>query len=322
VAVVAQAGRGERMRRAAIASLAWLALAGCDERKPSKPAPTSSAGAALSASASAPKPPPMPATYQGGATEPLAKRYCEEVVLYPATRRAACCSGVPAAPVTGCIRNLSDALRSKTLTVDEGALAECAAEVKKRHEGCAWMGPVAPEVPEACSRALVAAVERGEPCRSSLECKGDMHCRAAGALEAGRCSGPQPAGAPCANPVEGLAAFIGLAPYVARTKRECVGGCAMHACEDKKAAGAACSSDGECAAGHACLKGACAEAPPSKVGAPCGAGCESDLRCMGGKCIKPQAPGQACSVHGDCLVGGCVKPPGSPRGKCGMRCEN
>lgn len=309
------------MKRAVVTSIVWLALVGCDEKKPAKPAPASSASAALTASASAPKPPPLPATYQNGPTEPLAKRYCEDVVLHPATRRAACCGGVPAAPVTGCIRNLSDALRSKALTIDEAALTECAAEVKRGHEGCAWMGPVAPALPDACARALVPAVERGEPCRSSLECKGEMHCKAAGTLEAGRCAPPQPAGAACADAVEGLAAFIGLDPYVARTKRECVGGCAMHLCESKKKAGDKCSADAECEAGHACLGGACTAAPPSKVGAPCGAGCAEGLRCMSGQCIKPKAPGETCNVHGDCLVGGCVKAGGSARGKCGMRCD-
>lgn len=313
------------MSRRAIAlgalACAVLLAAACDEKK-GKGAPTGASARPTAATSAAPSPPPpLPAVYEKGPVEALAKRYCDAVVDHPAKRRADCCKSVPSSPAAACERNLSDAVRAKALEIDEASLATCAREIEAQHAGCDWVGPNAPELPDACVKALVGRLPAGGRCRSSIECEGALHCRSVGAQEAGRCTPPQPRGAPCDPPLEGLAPFTRRASEVARTRRVCEGVCELRACADKKRDGEACAKPGDCMPGLACEKGACTAAR-GKLGGPCLAGCDSDARCVDGTCKKPKLPGAACARHEECARGGCSKKAGAKVGACGAACAD
>ena len=216
---------------------------------------------------------PVPAARSRPASAPsLGARVCDVLVRKPALRRAACCQTAPAAAFDGCVSALDRALGSGTLHVDEGALARCEEATSRERDGCAWVSPSSPLPPSACDGLFVGAMPSGGACHSSLECAPPLHCAGATPTQAGTCAAPLPVGAECMRTSDALASLT-LSADVEREHPLCDGTCSFGAgkCQAtppasaasaaspgaRLAAGAACLSDFDCAAGGCDASGHC-----------------------------------------------------------------
>lgn len=288
---------------ARILALLALLLAACHV-DPAKPRPRAGVAPALIPDA-------------GPAVDPLARRVCELVWGLPASRKAACCKRpVPANESAACAQALTRAVRQKALSIDESHLATCAGELEKQTQDCDWVTRGLPRLPTLCSEGLILGNRgEGQPCISTLECGGTLHCMVSdgGAV----CARPQPVGAPCELAPELLAPLLRIAPDV--EKHACEGLCRAHRCIQPVAEGGDCAWTSECARGLHCGDGHCVIGATARLGEPCaGEDCEEGTRCVQGACRALKTLGASCASDEECL-GRCVS--GDGGGTCQMACD-
>lgn len=274
---------------------AWLLLAsasGCDAR----PGATTTIDSAPSASAS---PVASVAIDAGKKPDPLIDELCAALHSLPEARRAACCQR-PASLDLGdeCRRGLAASVGEGTIALDAAEVRACVVAMEQSFQGCDHVGPNRPPLPAACVGIVHGRSVAKTACRSSLECADGLRCHGLGPASAGTCDVPRADGEPCGSTVEVLATYTGQRDLTAK-HRECIGRCD----------------------GQKCVAAPSAPPPPPRLDQPCPQGvCGDGARCVSGKCVAPKPAGAPCDVDREC-IGGCLKPPGTKSGKCGMRCD-
>jgi len=283
------------------------------------PAPVASAAATTSAKD------PVQAAYStdAGPPEPLAVRFCETLHRLPERRKDACCAtqeSFGAAVVsTDCVRTLSAALRSQSVSLTEIDVDRCTAAMTQATAGCDWITRVSSlarrPVPSECEDLLRGTLPESAKCRSSLECRGELRCRGFTATEAGTCAPPGGTGEPCNRATDLLAVVThGL---LDPAHPECKGACRERVCSEAVPKGGACHADVECGGGR-CDKGGCAEAVLPAVGEACTGACATGSRCAKGVCVAPRSEGATCESDAECR-GACVRGDGGA-GACLQSC--
>jgi hypothetical protein len=248
--------------------------------------------------------------------DPLAEKLCSVLYDRESQRREACCASKGLTSIRDqCIRTLSYSLQTKAVTVDPASIELCSAAVDKQLQGCDWVTPLSPAVPEQCTGIVRGTVEENAACRSSLECKDGLRCLSLGAKHIGACAKPLPDRALCGLAIDQLAGYVREVD-VESHHPECVGRCLERHCNPAAALGADCKYSNACAAGAHCLNGKCSEKPLPPAGSPCdGNQCAQGARCFKGKCIEPKPESAACASNEECR-GACVQ------GKCLPKCSS
>jgi hypothetical protein len=262
-----------------------------------------------------------------GPASPIADKLCAALYDLPRRRMAECCKTAPLPPIVTaeCVRNLTSALELKSAAIATEVADRCVAALEKAHQGCDWVGPVPVALPAECRRMVEGAVVENGSCRSSLECKGSLHCAGVGPTESGRCSPARKTGEVCRTAVDPLAAFLRDDDAEVR-HAECEGFCKRHRCVPRASAGQACLSNVECGPDDHCDGQTCVAGSKAKVGTPCAeTGCEPGARCIDHLCQKPLPAGDKCTNPFSC-AGACVAATSSsgarPKsGICGMGCD-
>lgn len=260
-----------------------------------------------------------------GPPHPLASRLCGVLHDIPKQRRAACCSQPPEQGIEAeCLRNLSGALSSAAVTVEEEAIARCELALKESLQGCDWVAPLpfSPPLPGACQGLLKGTLKAGAVCRSSLECEGALSCAGVGPTATGRCVPPRESG-PCGPRVDPLGTYT-LQSTFERAHPQCTGFCDRRRCAPLVKEGEACTFHDACGSGHHCGDGKCKKGEEGKEGERClGTRCAADLRCDRGTCVAPKKEGESCErneqCRGFCNLGAGDGPEGG-KGTCGARC--
>ncbi len=256
--------------------------------------------------------------------DPLATRLCKALDDLPEAKRAVCCNEPTGLVFTSeCVRTLSTALRDKAVTVAEADVAACETEIQKTFDGCDWVGPFPPGPPAACLGIVHGTVQKGDACRSSLECAAPLRCQGAGPTTLGKCFGTKSDGVLCGSSVDTLATYTRQTD-VDQQHPECTGFCNRHECASFIAEGGGCTTSIACSAGSQCVANKCVKMAPSKIGDACpGQVCEAGSSCIANKCVAKKRAGETCAQDFECL-GGCIKslPDGgsSARGICGTKC--
>ncbi len=258
-------------------------------------------------------------TYRTGSDAPDAvKRLCAAIWQLPRDRRQECCGGKPSGirADSSCLTTVTAAIEGGGVELDESKLASCEEAAKQALESCDWVGNLPPAPPEACRKLLRPLLEKGAPCRSSLECKGGLRCAGAGPTDRGVCREPGAPGAYCDTAVDPLAA---AAAQSLDAHPACEGFCRSNRCRAAVPVGGKCSGDAECGAAAWCDGTRC-KAGAGEAGAACvDGGCSAGLRCVDRVCIEPGGEGADCTHDLQCR-GACVKADGADSGACGMRC--
>jgi hypothetical protein len=262
--------------------------------------------------ACAPPAPPTP--------DPLAQQLCATLHTLPAQRREACCGSQAADLAQVCTREVDAALRRGALRLQPAAIDRCAAELATELAGCDWVTPLAAPLPPSCAALVEGTLAAGVACASSQECGDGLYCRGAGPGVSGVCAAPAAAGARCEVPADNLAAY--LRADADPRHAACDGACVRGRCLARVAEGEACASSALCAAGLACLDGACSAAPLPALGAACSAQrpCAGRAVCVDGYCATPKAEGEACTLPFECRSLACLSAPGSAHGTCSNAC--
>lgn len=283
-----------------------LSGAGCREATPratstaTAPGETTSAGGAPPATSMSRGDAVTPVyPVDAGPLDPLAVRLCDAIHTLPETRKAACCHGKPTGTLASeCARTLTVALRDGSVALDAPDVDRCIAAAESRFDGCDWVTPLAPRLPDECQDLLVGLVAEGGTCRSALDCGQGRFCAGATPTTKGICTAPGATGATCGSPTDTLATYTGQFDY-ARDHPECEGFCRGGRCAPALAVGGSCSADLQCGAHAWCDKG----------------------RCVSGTrpAVVLKAAGQACSSPFECQAS-CVMTPGGSTGMCGPQC--
>ena len=254
---------------------------------------------------------------------PRATRLCQVLHGGAARRKAECCGGEPSTFLEStCARVVAASLHAKTVEFDDAAVDACASAMNDAVNGCGWVTPSAAPAPDACQRLLHGTLEQGSVCRSSLECRGNLHCEGVSATKTGICTAPGAEGAGCGTHVDVLATYV-LDRGIATTHPFCADFCSLagHRCEGAPKVGAPCVASVNCATSQSCVAGHCSAAPPARPGESCAAApCADGLRCVEKVCAPRAAAGEACSSDWDCSVGGCVRGAGGD-GVCEAKCR-
>lgn len=274
-----------------------------------------------------PPPPPPPAevpteanegivpVYPKAAVDARATSVCEAMHALPAQRKGECCKAPASdasALVNTCVETLSGALATNDVKLDNADA--CINARKKQLEGCGWVGPLLPPLPQECNAMLTGVSAELARCRSSVECKEGLRCLGAGPLDAGRCAKPAPIGGRCGS-VDALSVVIAQS-IIDEKHPQCASGvCALGRCQAAKKTGEECRSSLECGVENHC-DGTCVAGKIPVGGACKRSGCEDDAVCIEGKCAKQRLEGESCTRDFDCAQGACEK------GKCGMRCTS
>jgi hypothetical protein len=256
--------------------------------------------------------------------DPLATRLCKALHDLPEAKRAACCNEQPGLVFTSeCVRTLSTALRDKAVTVAAADVVACETEIQKTFDGCEWVGPFPPGPPAACLGIVHGTVQKGDACRSSLECAAPLRCQGAGPTTLGKCFGTKSDGVLCGSSVDTLASYTRQTD-VDQQHPECTGFCNRNECASFVAEGGGCTTSTACGAGNQCVANKCVKMAASKIGDACpGQVCEPGSACIANKCAAKKRAGETCAQDFECL-GGCIKslPDGgsSAHGVCGTKC--
>lgn len=157
-------------------------------------------------------------------------------------------------------------------------------------------------------------IAAGQKCRSTLECTGDLRCVGVGPTTPGKCGPARAPGEVCGGTVDTLAGYVRQTDLDKRHP-ECRGTdrCIKHKCAAPAADGAACQTTSDCADGLQCV--------PAAMGAPKIA--IPQKKCAGRAMPKEgeACPGGVCDGNDFECKGGCLKPDGGDKGKCGPRCD-
>ncbi len=262
---------------------------------------------------------------------PLAEKLCKGLHEMPEDKRAKCCTTTMGIVVTSeCVRNLSAALKYKALDLSESDVDACLAAFEKTLTGCDWVGPFPPGPPAACMGMFKGKIGAGQKCRSSLECQKNLRCLGVGPTTPGKCGDAKSTGELCGGTVDTLATYT-RQNDLDKQHPECKEKCIKHKCSPPAAADATCQTTADCEEGLQCLSviggdprkptKKCMQKALPKEGEACPGGvCEGDLQCIKNKCSSRLPAGKECSADFEC-IGGCLKPDGGDKGKCGMRCD-
>jgi hypothetical protein len=188
--------------------------------------------------------------------------------------------------------DLAKALAAGKVTFDAQQAQACLDGLHAR--GC---GRTAPEIDQACERAVRGTLAQGQPCNWLFECA------------QGRCESSAPGACPAkcgAVASEGLS--CGTTPCDLRAGLRCID----NVCGRLHAADAKCSGDGDCALGLYCDGfGQCSaqafEQASCAGSDQCAAGLFCDLGAEGGLCRKRFTQGRSCTAAGaEAIAFACV----------------
>jgi hypothetical protein len=240
-----------------------------------------------------------PAPSGRSAVEGDAVALCSALHELPSRRRAECCAEPPLSVYYDeCVRLLSNAVRARTVSIDGERVASCARRVTEATQGCDWVAPTLGAAPAECDGAVRGLVGEGGSCKSSLECKGALHCAGQGATTPGVCRAPQAVGSACGTSVDSLATYLSVRSLEAK-KPVCGEFCDLkaHRCEARPREGAPCSASVNCANDQTCRKGRCETraAVAHERRALSGEACASDLDCEAGGCVANPAGERRCA---------------------------
>jgi hypothetical protein len=249
--------------------------------------------------------------------DPGAVELCQALHGFPEERRAACCGGAPGRTLRDeCVRVVSLALAAGDVVLDRARAGACVGAQQAAFDGCGWVGPSSPTLPEACQVLTVGKLERGARCRSSLECTDGLRCRGLGPTQPGVCDAPGKPSTACDLGADPLAVYL---LQDNRAHPECSGTCVRRTCVAAAAVGQPCTFAGQCGQDAHCAAGRCVAERFAQEGEPCIVGaCDPRSVCHQGVCVRRQREGASCESDEECL-GACVHPDGG-RGVCGMRC--
>ena len=260
---------------------------------------------------------------RGVSPHPLARRLCDALHEIPAANAARCCqrASMHGPIVQQCVRTLSASLVGNAVKIQSPRIERCEAALKSQHQGCGWVGgPWKPSVPAACDGIIEGQLSRGDTCRSSLECRGDLHCEGAGASDVGRCMPPERQGNSCSTSVDQLATYT-RQHSTERRHPECDGYCYKRKCRDHLPVGAACVSNEACGPEARCSEGRCVAGAHADVGQACtSGGCRGPSQCIAGRCALLKDDGESCQSAFECKAG-CIKASGRSSGVCGPQCS-
>lgn len=249
--------------------------------------------------------------------DPQARALCRALHGLPEERRASCCGGAPGATLAEeCTRVLSLALASGNVQLDGARTSTCLAAQDTALQGCGWLGPTSPALPEACQGLTTGKLERGARCRSALECRIGLRCRGLGPTEPGACDTAGATATACDLGADPLAVYL---RQDGRGHPECSGACVRRTCVAAAALGEGCTFAAQCGPEAHCAGGRCAAGRNAREGEACVVGaCEPGAVCHDGTCLRRKPEGATCRVDEEC-VAACLRPDGG-EGVCGMRC--
>jgi len=261
-----------------------------------------------------------PTPHPGPKPEGLAQRLCDALHALPAKRKSECC-GTTASSLAGlCARELAASIRSAAATLDAAQVERCTAATSRQLEGCGWVTPVLPNLPEACRNIIQGRLKAGVRCGSSVECQDGLFCRGVGPESQGICTAPAAAHTRCEVPADNLAAFT-------RGEEDprhavCDGFCIKGQCLPFSPAGGSCESSSQCRPGLNCIARHCQGEPLPKIGEPCPdhTACQAGAYCQAGHCAALKNAGEPCALPFECRAFECVKSPGAQTGSCGEPC--
>ncbi len=256
-----------------------------------------------------------------GKPDPLAERLCGALQAAPLQRKAECCGTTTSGGLTSeCVRILTTTLRDGAVRIEAGVVDNCIKATSRQLDGCEWVTPLLPALPEACLEIIQGQLKAGERCRSTLECREGLICRGARTTVAGVCSAPSAVGGACSRAVDTLVTYT-RQPTDDPHHPDCLGYCFQGQCSAFAAVGEPCLSNQQCSVGAHCAAGRCVDGPPPKIGEPCDKTiCEGAAACVDGKCAALKPSGETCTSPFECQ-GSCVKNAGTAVGTCGMQCS-
>ena len=250
-----------------------------------------------------------------------AEALCDAMFTLPAKRRSECCGGGAGRTlVEECGQIVTKALASGWVTIKPERSKACVAALQEKYSTCDWMGLTASQLPPACRAPFEGHRQRGESCRSTLECADGRLCVGTGPTRAGRCGDPREDGSVCGAGADVLVAYTRQS--AADLPSECVGYCRSNRCMARAERGAECESTPNCQAGLMCLSKQCVEArQPVAVGKPCAKDrpCADGAHCVEGVCELPRASGSSCTTAAQC-AGRCEVAVGQTSGTCAPAC--
>jgi len=249
--------------------------------------------------------------------DPRATRLCDALYALPEQRRAACCGRSPGlAFAAECARNVTAALRGGAVMLDSDKLASCRPAQETALQGCEWVGPAGPPLPEACQGLFTGQLDPGASCRSSLECKRGLRCRGLGPTQAGVCDAPGAPTTACDLGADTLAVYT---RQELRDHPECAGVCLRRVCVAPLAEGGACTLNGQCGADAHCASGRCVAERFAHDGEQCVPGACAPSSFCRGTCQPRKQAGAPCTTDAECL-GACITADAGASNTCGMRC--
>lgn len=251
--------------------------------------------------------------------EARAQRLCDAFHTIPAERKGACCGAAPSSLARLCAQSLGASLDRGAVTIEDVAIDRCKEAVSKQLEGCGWVSPVAPPLPDACRGVVRGLRKIGERCRSSIECFDGLACLGAGPEREGICAAPTKARARCEVPADDAVAFTRAD---ASRHPTCEGLCIKGVCVPFSPSDGPCQSSAACAGGLHCIAGRCQDKPLPAIGEPCpgGTSCGAGAHCQEGTCVALKDAGESCKLPTECRSFECAKGPGEALGKCGDPC--
>jgi hypothetical protein len=219
------------------------------------------------------------------------------------------------------VRIVSAALALRGIAIEPNDVDRCAKVIESTYDGCDWVGPFPPDIPDACLGIVRGQLPAGKRCRSSLECSGNLRCYGLSPMAAGRCSPAVADEERCGGGADTLATYTRQNDVDARHP-ECKGYCNRTKCAPLVELGGGCTIAAACGTGKMCVGGKCANTPPGKVGEACPGGeCEKGAICVKGKCVARKATGQKCETDYECIAGCIKKGDGGTTGVCGKKCS-
>jgi hypothetical protein len=249
-----------------------------------------------------------------------ALQLCEALHDLPARRKQECCGAQSASLAALCTTALTESLRESRARIDADAIDRCRKASARQLVGCAWVGPLQPDLPAACSGLIEGQIERGATCQSSLECRDGLYCQGVSPLAAGICAAPAQVGARCEFPADNLAVYTRAEGGPRHPS--CEGVCLRGRCLAKLAEGGTCSSAGQCADGRNCIAGQCRDAPLFATDAQCASSteCAAGDLCIDAHCSAPKSGGASCRLPFECRSLECRKAAGEDSGLCVDAC--
>lgn len=253
-------------------------------------------------------------------SDPLAEGLCDALHTLPAKRKQECCGRAFPSLAGLCTQELSASLGRGAVSVDRAAVDRCTTETSRQLEGCKWVTPLMPPLPDACRGVVAGKLVSGAACRSSLECADGLFCRGVRPDMAGVCAAPGPARTRCEVAADNLAVFTGAKDDSRHPV--CNGLCVKGQCLPFSPAGGACQSSGQCTPGLNCISGRCQDRPLPRAGESCAGNtsCGAGAYCQSSRCAALKDAGEPCASSVECLAFQCVVTPGSKSGTCAEPC--